>query len=133
MKKWMILLLTLALVPAGCSKKSKMDSDLSQASDVMLKVAGKTVFSADAFQTQFSRQGTTLRAGNDDMSAYMSVACDVLPSSVGQSVTADLGWKQNGAAQTHSGGTFTVQKIEGELVWLWSSSDKAGAVVRVLE
>ena len=98
MKKWMILLLTLALVPAGCSKKSKMDSDLSQASDVMLKVAGKTVFSADAFQTQFSRQGTTLRAGNDDMSAYMSVACDVLPSSVGQSVTADLGWKQNGAA-----------------------------------
>lgn len=133
MKRILIVLSVLLLVgAAACSKKGTMDADVAASRTEMLKIAGNVVYSADENTTQLSQENNTFRVGNDDMSAYFSVACRALPESVGQQLTADLTWKQNGTAQARPGVSFTVQKMEGDLVWLWAPSEKIGAVIRSL-
>jgi len=133
MRKGLLILFALCLVAVGCTKGKKMDGEVAASTRVMLKVGGKTVYTADDFRSQDSVQGTAFRSGNDDMTSYMSVSLNAWPSAVGQSLQADLGWKHDGAAETRPGVSFSVQKIEGDLVWLWSSSDKIGAVIRTLQ
>ena len=134
MKKYLYMILPVLLL-AGCDKHREMDPEMLRSEQVGFKVKGKTIFTYEegTGQLSYNEALKEFRAGNDDMSTCFLVRCQKLPTEEKQEIKADLKWKHGGAEQSRSGLTLRVEKIgEDGLVWLWSSSEQIGAVVRSL-
>ena len=134
MKKVLYIVLG-ALVLAGCHHAPEMDPALLETPAVSLKVKGKSVFTFDGNTSQMAWNATsrTFRAGNDDMTAFFTLTCSELPHEDGQKLKADVTWKNGGSLKSKNGATFQVGKTDlatGQ-VWLWSASEKIGAVIRI--
>lgn len=129
-------LFTLAvLLLAGCSHAPEMDPTLLETSSVSLTVKGKSLFVFDEETSQMSWDGgkRSFRAGNDDMTSYFILTCADLPHEDGQILKADIFWKTGGSLKNRSDVAFQVGKTDlaSGQVWLWSSSEKIGAVIRI--
>ena len=133
MRKY-LLIIALVLLSAGCKKKVEMDLEMYNSDQVSLMVKGKRVFTFDEGTGQLSYNNTLrqFRAGNDDMTSYFVLTCNEAPRSQGQEIRADLQWTSGSSSKSTKGIIFKVEKYETGLVWLWNSTDKTGAVVKIL-
>lgn len=135
MRKYLYII-ALVLLCTGCHKKKvDMDLDMYNSTQVSLMVKGKKVFTFDdaSGQLGYNRSLKQFRAGNDDMTSYFVLTCSELPRQEGQEITGNLQWGSGGSGKSSNGLTFKVEKYDDTgLVWLWSSADKTGAVVKIL-
>lgn len=133
MRKY-LLIIALLLLSAGCKKKVEMDLEMYNSDQVSLMVKGKRVFTFDEGTGQLGYNNTLrqFRAGNDDMTSYFVLTCSEAPRSQGQEIRADLQWTSGSSSKSTKGIIFKVEKYETGLVWLWNSTDKTGAVVKIL-
>lgn len=135
MRKYLYII-ALVLLCTGCHKKKvEMDLDMYNSNQVSLMVKGKKIFTFDEATGQlgYNRSLKQFRAGNDDMTSYFVLTCSELPRQEGQEITGNLQWGSGGSGKSSNGLTFKVEKYDDTgLVWLWSSADKTGAVVKIL-
>ena len=133
MRKY-LLIIALVLLSAGCKKKVEMDLEMYNSDQVSLMVKGKKVFLYDdgTCQLGYNSSKRQFRAGNDDMTSYFVLTCSEAPRSQGQEIRADLQWTSGSSSKSTKGIIFKVEKYETGLVWLWNSTDKTGAVVKIL-
>jgi len=135
MRKYLYIV-ALVLLCTGCHKKKvEMDLDMYNSNQVSLMVKGKKVFTFDdaTCQLGYNRTLKQFRAGNDDMTSYFVLTCTDLPRQEGQEIRGNLVWASGGTGKTSNGLVFKVEKYDDTgLVWLWSSADKTGAVVKIL-
>ena len=135
MRKYIFIMALVLLVTTGCKKKVEMDLDMYNSDQISLMVKGKKVFTFDegTGQLGFNRTRKEFRAGNDDMTSYFVLTCSEAPRSQGQEIRADIQWTSGSSVKSTNGLTFKVEKYDNTgLVWLWNSTDKTGAVVKIL-
>jgi hypothetical protein len=135
MRKYLYIIVLLPLLFSGCKEKVEMDLDMYNSDQISLMVKGKKVFtySEGDGQLGFNRTLRQFRAGNDDMTSFFVLTCDELPRVEGQEIRAEIKWTSGSSVKTSSILTMKVEKYEDTgLVWLWSSADKTGAVVKIL-
>ena len=135
MRKYLYIIVLLSLLCSGCKEKVEMDLDMYNSDQISLMVKGKKVFtySEGDGQLGFNRTLRQFRAGNDDMTSFFVLTCDELPRVEGQEIRAEIKWTSGSSVKTSSSLTLKVEKYEDTgLVWLWSSADKTGAVVKIL-
>ena len=127
----------LLLLLQGCGSGSRMDPQLYEGDNICLKIKDNVIFTLDPQKDQcgFCRQKGEFRASDDAMNEYFVITCDPLPTKEGLSVNANMEWTWRGNVQKREGIRFKVEKVDdaSSLVWLWSSKDKVGAVVRMLD
>ena len=112
-----------------------MDLEMYNSNQVSLMVKGKKVFLYDdgTCQLGYNSSKRQFRAGNDDMTSYFVLTCSEAPRSQGQEIRADIQWTSGSSVKSTNGLTFKVEKYDNTgLVWLWNSTDKTGAVVKIL-
>ena len=135
MRKYLYII-ALVILCSGCNKKRvEMDLDMYNSDQVCLMVKGKRVFTFDEGNGQlgYNRTLKQFRAGNDDMTSFFVLTCKDTPRTQGQELKADLQWTSGNSVKTSGGLTFKVEKYSDTgLVWLWNSTDKTGAVVKIL-
>jgi hypothetical protein len=129
--------LAAALLLAGCGKGHRMDPQLYEGDSICLKIKNNVIYTFNPSNGQlgFNRQKCEFRCGDDAMNEYFLITCSDFPSKEGMILTASMEWTWRGSVQTRSGIKFRVEKTDAasSLVWLWSSKEKVGAVVKVLD
>ena len=133
--KRILLLLCLLPVIGACIFEARIDDELIGSDTPCLKVKGRMVFLYDEATCQLGYTPALheFRTGNDDMSDFFILRCDMTPKEAGQTVTASLTWLQNYEVQKRDGLTFKVEKVTDDgTVWLWNGRESIGAVVRIL-
>lgn len=122
------------LLLAGCSDK-RMRTAFSESDEIRLMVGGTVPFTYDPLTCQlaFSRERKEFRAHTDNMSDFYAVRFSEIPSTLDQTVTADLTWTTERDVLTRKNLTLEVVRIEGDQFWLWSNAGRIGLVVRILE
>lgn len=134
MKKALILMLLAAFALCGCTRYRHMVSFTGK-DGVRLEVEGRQIFSYDAAtcQMSWSQRDLTFRAGTDNMSDWFCARFDARPSFEGQNLKGDLRWSTSTGVQYRKGIALQIIKLEGDMVWLWTSSSNYALVVRILE
>lgn len=137
MRKYLYLIAILILTATGCREKENpgMDSGMYESNQVCLMVKGKLVYTFDEGEGQlaFNRTLKQFRAGNDDMTSYFVLTCSEIPRTKGQEIKGSIQWTSGSSVKSSGNLVFKVEKYEDTgLVWLWDSTDKTGAVVKIL-
>ena len=134
MKRITLTLMILALVVCSCDRNKEMQA-LVQDGTVRLTVGGVTQFTYDPSTCQmgFCREKGEFRMGTDNMSDYFILKVSAIPTSEGEVVSGDLVWTTWSSIQSKNRIALEAVKLEGDKIWLWNSSTRIGAVVRVLE
>jgi hypothetical protein len=134
MRKYLYII-TWVLIFAGCKEKVEMDLEMYNSDQVSLMVKGKKVFtySEGTCQLGYNRDLRQFRASNDDMTSFFVLTCSELPRQEGQEIRTELKWTSGSSVKTSGDLVFKVEKYDDTgLVWLWNSTDKTGAVVKIL-
>lgn len=133
MKKILILSILLAIA-SGCSRFD-IDEVLLPREDISIIVKGKEVMSYDPLTSQMShdRESNIYRIYDDMISDWFIVKCNVMPTNVGQDITADVSWTTHSDTKSEKGLKFTVEKtdIHGR-IWMWNKSKSIGIVIKNL-
>jgi len=116
-------------------KKDKYLPDFSNFNEIGLMQKGNEVFVYDPLvhQMGFNRGQGQFRVHTDNMSDYVVVDLESIPSEIGQEVEGTLIWTTSSDIFTKRNITLETIKIEGDKIWLWHSQSQIGVVVRVLE
>ncbi len=133
MKKVFGLLLALLLLSACDGDRFRPAFELQ--TGLLLQERGKTIFRYDPLscQTAFNRQRCEFRVHSDNMSDFYSVRLSRIPSSTGEKVTGQIRWTTDRDLVTKKNITLEVVKLEGDTIWLWSSGERIGVTVRLLD
>lgn len=125
------IFLSLAILAVSCSgNKGGADVSTHTNRNVSLKVNGNYVITLADENMQYCTGAHLFRAGNDDMSTYFSLSFDSYPSTEGESVGAELKWKESGTEQDRSGLKLSVTKVDGDVIWLSDTEGKVAAIIR---
>ena len=84
-------------------------------------------------QLAFSRDRREFRAQTDNTSDYYSIVLSEVPANIGQRVSGNLTWTTETDILTRDDLDLEVLRIEGDQVWLWSSSGRTGVMIKLLE
>jgi len=132
MKRTTILAaLAAALLLPSCSKYSTPDPGFVNGDDICLIIEGRNVLTYDAETCQASVGNSLYRVTRDDRTAWYRLSCKEPVNAVGQSLKAELKWKEDDKVQTQKT-SFKVQRIDGDqlrIARLWSQKDGIGISV----
>ena len=133
MKKVFGLLLALLLLNACDGDRFRPAFELQ--TGLLLQERGKTIFRYDpgSCQTAFNSQRCEFRVHSDNMSDFYSVRLSRIPSSTGEKVTGQIRWTTDRDLVTKKNITLEAVKLEGDTIWLWSSGERIGVTVRLLD
>ncbi len=118
----------------GCDRSRERNAFV-ESGDIRLQVGSAVQFSYDPLKCQlsFNRGRKEFRAQTDNVSDYYVAKLSLIPTSEGQTLTADLSWTTATDVLNRKNLALRVVKIEGEKIWLWSDSGRIGLSVVVLE
>lgn len=124
----------LILLLCGCNDTRRINA-FTENGDIRLQVGGSVQFRYDPLtcQLSFSRDNRTFRASTDNTSDFFVAELSAIPTQLGETVTADLEWTSPTDVLSRKNLTLEVVRIEGENIWLWSSSGRIGLSMRILE
>ena len=119
---------------SGCNESWRMNAFVEN-NDIRLQVGGTVHFTYDELTCQmaFSRDNLEFRVQTDNTSDYYSLTLSEIPVEVGQSVSGDLVWTTQTSILTRNNLSLEVIKMEGDMIWFWSSSGRIGVSIKVLE
>lgn len=131
MKRFLLIVLS-SLLLASCGQ-SKLMNVFSESDTVRLQV-GRTehfIYDANTCQMAFHRDKMQFRAQTDNTSDFFTVNFYSMPMGLSQEVRADISWTTDFEILERKNLTFEVIRLEGEKVWLWSSSSRIGVCLSV--
>lgn len=131
MKRFLLIVLS-SLFLASCGQ-SKLMNVFSESDTVRLQV-GRTehfIYDANTCQMAFHRDKMQFRAQTDNTSDFFTVNFYSMPYQLSQEVRADISWTTDFEILERKNLTFEVIRLEGEKVWLWSSSSRIGVCLCV--
>lgn len=125
---------SLFMVISGCNDSWRINAFVEN-NDIRLQVGSTVHFTYDELTCQmaFSRDRLEFRAQTDNTSDYYSLTLSEIPVEVGQSVSGDLVWTTETSILTRNELSLEVIKMEGDMIWFWSSSGKIGVSIKILE
>ena len=120
------------LVLSSCTG-GKADPDFIATSDCNLRVKGEVVFKYDPLtcQTAFNRRNCEFRVHTDNMSDFFIVRLSEMPSSENQILDGTAQWT-TGDDLHNKKTSFSVLKMDGDRIWLWSAESSIAVVVQIL-
>ena len=84
----------------------------------------------ESVQASFNPTKHIYRVGNAEYTEYFILFLDSIPQTEGSSIKGSVLLRSSSLSRTYSSLSFTVQKVQGSLVWLWDPSVSVGVVVR---
>lgn len=135
MKRSIPILTIIALVICSCNNEKPDDVVLSDATPKLI-VRSKTMFSynPDLCQLAYNERNASFRMMTDDMSEYVSVTLDHIPSVEGENVTAsELSWTTWDNLEVRNNITLEVMQLKGDAIWLWYPRERIALVLKILE
>ena len=135
MKRLFTILAFIALMMLGACDDSRIRNAFVENNDIRLQVGGTVHFRYDPLtcQISFSRDRREFRAQTDNTSDYYSIVLSEIPANIGQRVSGNLTWTTETDILTRDDLDLEVLRIEGDQVWLWSSSGRTGVMIKLLE
>ena len=126
--------LAIAVLLCGCNDSRKRNAFVEN-NDIRLHIGSTIQFRYDPLTCQlaFSRDRREFRAQTDNTSDYYSIVLSEIPANIGQRVSGDLTWTTETDILTRDDLDLEVLRIEGDQVWLWSSSGRTGVMIKLLE
>ncbi len=118
----------------GCNDTRRRNAFVEN-NDIRLQVGSTVHFRYDPLTCQmaFSRDRKEFRAQTDNTSDYYSVVLSDIPVQTGETVSADLTWTTETDILTRNDLSLEVLKIDGDRIWLWSSSGRIGVSIVVMD
>ena len=126
--------LAIAVLLCGCNDSRKRNAFVEN-NDIRLQIGSTIQFRYDPLTCQlaFSRDRREFRAQTDNTSDYYSIVLSEIPANIGQRVSGNLTWTTETDILTREDLDLEVLRIEGDQVWLWSSSGRTGVMIKLLE
>lgn len=126
--------LAIAVLLCGCNDSRKRNAFVEN-NDIRLQIGSTIQFRYDPLTCQlaFSRDRREFRAQTDNTSDYYSIVLSEIPANIGQRVSGNLTWTTETDILTRDDLDLEVLRIEGDQVWLWSSSGRTGVIIKLLE
>ncbi len=126
--------LAIAVLLCGCNDTRRRNAFVEN-NDIRLQIGSTIQFRYDPLTCQlaFSRDRREFRAQTDNTSDYYSIVLSEIPANIGQRVSGDLTWTTETDILTRDDLDLEVLRIEGDQVWLWSSSGRTGVMIKLLE
>lgn len=126
--------LAIAVLLCGCNDSRKRNAFVEN-NDIRLQIGSTLQFRYDPLTCQlaFSRDRREFRAQTDNTSDYYSIVLSEIPANIGQRVSGNLTWTTETDILTRDDLDLEVLRIEGDQVWLWSSSGRTGVMIKLLE
>ena len=126
--------LAIAVPLCGCNDSRKRNAFVEN-NDIRLQIGSTIQFRYDPLTCQlaFSRDRREFRAQTDNTSDYYSIVLSEIPANIGQRVSGNLTWTTETDILTRDDLDLEVLRIEGDQVWLWSSSGRTGVMIKLLE
>lgn len=134
MKRFIAILLMTSTLLCGCNDTRRRNAFVEN-NDIRLQVGSTVHFRYDPLTCQmaFSRDRKEFRAQTDNTSDYYSVVLSDIPVQTGETVSADLTWTTETDILTRNDLSLEVLKIDGDRIWLWSSSGRIGVSIVVMD
>lgn len=126
--------LAIAVLLCGCNDSRKRNAFVEN-NDIRLQIGSTIQFRYDPLTCQlaFSRDRREFRAQTDNTSDYYSIVLSEIPANIGQRVSGNLTWTTETDILTRDDLDLEVLRIEGDQLWLWSSSGRTGVMIKLLE
>lgn len=134
MKKAAFILLLTATLLCSCND-DRFVSAFVEDDSIRLVENSKVVFTYDPLTCQmgFNRDRAEFRVHTDNGSDFYTLSLSAMPRWKGQEVRGTLVWTTATDINTKRNVTFTVERVEGDRIWLWTGNGRVGVVVRVLD
>lgn len=135
MRRILIPILSVLFLLTGCScnKEPDIDSKFLESTAVGLQIKGTAMFSYDSGdQLSYNEQKKIFRACNDTGTEYFTLTCDKLPTEKGQTVKGSLTYTRGNGVGMENNLKLKVEKVQGDLAWLWNSDKQIAICVRTL-
>ena len=127
-------LLALLVLPVGCEPQTVYTPEFLTDSTLRMEVGKQEILTYNPItcQTALNLHRCEFRMHTDNMSEYVTIQFESLPSGEGETVVAkNLVWTMaTGADETRKNITLEVVKLEGDTAWLWNSRESIRMTVR---
>lgn len=135
MRLQILIIAALSLSVSACTLARPDEIALSDAAPKLV-VRSNTLFryNPDRCQLGFNSRNVCFRMMTDDMSEYVTVTLDHIPSAEGEKVPAsELSWTTGNDFESRKNITLEVLKLEGGVMWLWYQREAIALVLEILE
>lgn len=132
MKHWASILVIVLAAFTGCISDD-LSEDFLNDDTLRMEIKGYTTFLYDPLRCQvgFNREKCEFRVHTDNMSDFFIVRLDEMPAGENQLLNGTVQWTTGD--DLHSKKTsFTVSKMDGDKIWLWSSQGRIAVVLQIL-
>ncbi len=132
MKHWAVILALVLAALAGCRTETLSEEFIEDRTPRM-EIKGYTTFLYDPLKCQigFNQDKCEFRVHTDNMSDFFIVRLSEMPSSENQILDGTAQWT-TGDDLHKKKTSFSVLKMDGDRIWLWSAESSIAVVVQIL-
>ena len=132
MKHWAVILALVLAARAGCRTETLSEEFIEDRTPRM-EIKGYTTFLYDPLKCQigFNQDKCEFRVHTDNMSDFFIVRLSEMPSSENQILDGTAQWT-TGDDLHNKKTSFSVLKMDGDRIWLWSAESSIAVVVQIL-
>ena len=132
MKHWAVILALVLAALAGCRTETLSEEFIEDRTPRM-EIKGYTTFLYDPLKCQigFNHDKCEFRVHTDNMSDFFIVRLSEMPSSENQILDGTAQWT-TGDDLHNKKTSFSVLKMDGDRIWLWSAESSIAVVVQIL-
>lgn len=132
MKHWEVILALVLAALAGCRTETLSEEFIEDRTPRM-EIKGYTTFLYDPLKCQigFNQDKCEFRVHTDNMSDFFIVRLSEMPSSENQILDGTAQWT-TGDDLHNKKTSFSVLKMDGDRIWLWSAESSIAVVVQIL-
>lgn len=132
MKHWAVILALVLAALAGCRTETLSEEFIEDRTPRM-EIKGFTTFLYDPLKCQigFNQDKCEFRVHTDNMSDFFIVRLSEMPSSENQILDGTAQWT-TGDDLHNKKTSFSVLKMDGDRIWLWSAESSIAVVVQIL-
>lgn len=132
MKHWEVILTLVLAALAGCRTETLSEEFIEDRTPRM-EIKGYTTFLYDPLKCQigFNQDKCEFRVHTDNMSDFFIVRLSEMPSSENQILDGTAQWT-TGDDLHNKKTSFSVLKMDGDRIWLWSAESSIAVVVQIL-
>lgn len=132
MKHWAVIFAVVLATFAGC-KSENLSEEFVLDRTPRMEIKGYTTFLYDPLTCQvgFNQENCEFRVHTDNMSDFFIVRLNEMPSGENQIIEGTAQWTTGD--DLHNKKTrFSVVKMDGDRIWLWSAESRIAVVVQAL-
>ncbi len=129
------LLILLVLASAVACDPYNIEEVLLPKDDISFTMRGVDQFTYDPLTWQISQNVTAneFRVFDDKLSQWFTIKCDAMPTSEGQTLTAELSWTAVSSTRVMKDLNFKVEKTDNSgKIWMWCEQKSIGIVIKNL-